>query len=323
MEIAEFKHTIKKYTSEGIAYVFFIDYETNHPYIYTLEEAAEQGIFYDIKGVSNIETKTSSPKKIHLKIHAIDTDKYRKAFQNVMYHIQEGNTYLLNLTMPSGIESKSQLSEIFESSNANYKLFKEDEFVVFSPECFIQIKDNKIFSYPMKGTIDANVENAKEKLLSSKKELWEHNTIVDLIRNDLSMVAHDIKVTKFRYLDKIVTNRNAIYQSSSEICGKLQNDWKEQIDEILFKLLPAGSISGAPKQKTLDIISESEIDKRGYYTGIFGIFDGHNLDSAVSIRFIEQKNKQLIYRSGGGITFMSQWEEEYQELIDKIYVPTL
>ncbi len=86
-------------------------------------------------------------------------------------------------------------------------------------------------------------------------------------------------------------------------------------------MLPAGSISGAPKKKTLEVIAEAEQYTRGYYTGVFGIFDGENIDSGVMIRFLEQGPDGLIYKSGGGITAMSNIHEEYQELTDKIYVP--
>ena len=92
---------------------------------------------------------------------------------------------------------------------------------------------------------------------------------------------------------------------------------------LLLSMLPAGSICGAPKAKTVSIIQEVEQDPRGYYTGIFGYFDGEELDSAVNIRFIEEKNSQLLYRSGGGITFLSDMESEYNELIEKIYVPVV
>ncbi len=87
-------------------------------------------------------------------------------------------------------------------------------------------------------------------------------------------------------------------------------------------LLPAGSVTGAPKKKTLEIIEETENYDRGYYTGIFGIFDGKNLDSCVLIRFIEnQITDKLIYKSGGGITFLSDAEKEYDEMLKKVYVP--
>ncbi len=90
---------------------------------------------------------------------------------------------------------------------------------------------------------------------------------------------------------------------------------------MLVQNMPAGSISGAPKNKTLQIIRESEIEERGYYTGIFGIFTGNEIDSAVMIRYIEQNETGYVYRSGGGITFMSDPKKEYDELIKKIYVP--
>jgi para-aminobenzoate synthetase component 1 len=87
--------------------------------------------------------------------------------------------------------------------------------------------------------------------------------------------------------------------------------------------LPAGSISGAPKKKTVEIIKDAEGYERGYFTGIFGIFDGKDLDSSVMIRFIESIDSKLCYKSGGGITFMSKPELEYQEMIDKVYVPII
>jgi len=86
-------------------------------------------------------------------------------------------------------------------------------------------------------------------------------------------------------------------------------------------MLPAGSVTGAPKKETVRIIRESEKYNRGWYTGIFGVFDGRNLDSAVMIRFIENDSGTMCYKSGGGITFMSNAESEYKELIGKVYVP--
>jgi len=93
------------------------------------------------------------------------------------------------------------------------------------------------------------------------------------------------------------------------------------LGDILFSLLPAGSISGAPKAKTLEIINQAEGYNRGFYTGICGWFDGENFDSAVMIRFIEQNGENLIFKSGGGITAQSELTKEYEELIQKVYVP--
>ena len=90
-----------------------------------------------------------------------------------------------------------------------------------------------------------------------------------------------------------------------------------------FRLLPAGSVSGAPKKKTTEIIASAEGTPRGYYTGIAGLFDGRDLNSGVLIRFIEKRDNGYFYRSGGGITSFSEPLSEYNEMIDKIYVPAI
>jgi len=109
----------------------------------------------------------------------------------------------------------------------------------------------------MKGTIDAAVENAVSIIINDKKELAEHYTIVDLIRNDLNMVAKKVRVDRFRYIDEIKTIRKNLLQVSSQISGELTPDWHNRIGDILFTLLPAGSISGAPKKKTVEIIKDA------------------------------------------------------------------
>ncbi len=173
----------------------------------------------------------------------------------------------------------------------------------------------------MKGTMDAAIPGAHRLLASDPKEDAEHNTIVDLIRNDLSTVASQVRVKRFKYIEKLKTHQGELLQMSSEISGKLAADFKGNLGDILFALLPAGSICGAPKKKTLEIIKEVEAYERGFYTGVFGYFDGQNLDSAVAIRYIEKQEDGLVFKSGGGITFKSDWEKEYNELLNKVYVP--
>ena len=98
-------------------------------------------------------------------------------------------------------------------------------------------------------------------------------------------MAKEVQVKRFRYIDKIKTQKE-IYHTSSEIRGKLLNGWEKELPELILKMLPAGSICGAPKEKTIDIIREVEQEKRGYYTGVFGYFDGINLESAVNKRYL-------------------------------------
>ena len=246
---------------------------------------------------------------------------YQEIFSRVQQEIFYGNSYLLNFTQPTGIRTNLSLKEIFTQSASKFKLFWNDEFVSFSPERFVEVRGNTIFTHPMKGTISAGVPNAVETILNNEKEKAEHYTIVDLLRNDLSQVAKKVRVNKFRYLSEIETHKGPLLQVSSEISGQLPENWREYLGDWMITLLPAGSVSGAPKKKTVEIITNNEGYDRGYYTGIYGVFDGENLDSAVAIRFLEKSSDQFIFKSGGGITALSKAEEEYQEMIDKVYVP--
>lgn len=304
----------------GIPFVFLIDFEMKKIIISTKLENANE-LKFDMNGVRNFESGTTINEPRYFESYPIESIKYSEKFSNVKSEIQQGNTFLLNLSCPSKIITNTTLEEIYNATSAKYKILLKDKFVCFSPEIFVQINQGRIASYPMKGTIDANLLNAEKTILQDKKELAEHYTIVDLIRNDLSRVAKGVKVDRFRYIDRITTSKKDLLQVSSEVSGSLPQGYSSSIGSILFNLLPAGSISGAPKPKTLEIIQKVEGQERGYYTGICGHFDGTNLDSGVMIRYIESVNNELYYRSGGGITSMSDLNTEYQEMIDKVYLP--
>lgn len=219
------------------------------------------------------------------------------------------------------IETNLTMHDIFQRSKALYKCWLRDRFVCFSPEIFVRVDGEIISSFPMKGTIDATVTNAAEELMKNPKEAAEHATIVDLIRNDLSIVANSVRVERYRYIDRLETNHGAILQTSSEIRGHLAPPYLHNPGSMLFALLPAGSITGAPKRKTVQIISEAEDYERGFYTGVMGYYSHGRLDSAVMIRFIDQEDGKFFYKAGGGITARSDNEAEYQEVIEKVYVP--
>ncbi|WP_373817980.1 aminodeoxychorismate synthase component I [Glaesserella sp.] len=316
-----FIQTANQLGCERQPFFFLIDFEQQKPLILPISETLNQGITFDLLGYHNTTTLETIEKPFEFQLTPLDFNRYKKGFELVKAEIQAGNSYLLNLSYPTPIKSNYNLEEIYIASRAKYKLLLDNQFVCFSPECFIRIKNNTIYSYPMKGTINAAEDNAEKKLFDSEKEFTEHNTIVDLIRNDLSLVAERIEVSKYRYIEKLETHRGAIYQTSSEIRGRLKENWQAEIGTILAKLLPAGSISGAPKAKTVAIIQQTEQQKRGYYTGVFGYFDGKKLESAVAIRYIEQQGNQFIFRSGGGITALSQLQDEYNEILEKVYVP--
>ncbi|MDD3463761.1 MAG: aminodeoxychorismate synthase component I [Sulfurospirillaceae bacterium] len=237
--------------------------------------------------------------------------------------IKNGNTYFLNLTFPTYVDSDIDMKSAFLSSDAMFKLYVKDRFVCFSPEQFISIEDNTISTYPMKGTIDASIEDAKNKILSDEKEKAEHVMVVDLLRNDLSKVATEVRVEEFRFTQTVRAGGKELLQVSSKITGVLEADWHEKIGDILKQMLPAGSITGAPKKKTMEIIAKAEGYDRGFFTGVFGIYDGKTLNSAVMIRFLEKDEKGYLFKSGGGITLHSDALKEYNEMCEKVYIPVL
>jgi len=309
------------YGKEKIPFLFILDYDLRRPVVLRTDEINNNQILYDIQGITNYTQSHVINKELIFKKFPISFEPYKTAFNQVFHHLSEGNTYLLNLTFPTRIETNYSLNDIYFCSAAKFKLLFKDSFVVFSPEIFIQIEDGIIASFPMKGTIDAAMPDAEEKILSDEKEKAEQATIVDLIRNDLGIVAKNVMVEKFRYIEQIQTNEKKLLQVSSKITGRLEANYNERIGDILFQLLPAGSVTGAPKKKTVEIIKAVEKYDRGYYTGVFGLFDGKKLESGVMIRYIEKVNDELIFKSGGGITALSNVESEYLEMIDKVYVP--
>lgn len=319
--VNKFRSEVNQLASEGQPFLLLVDFDIKKPKIIPLEDLPDS-IQFSTPLMSREVKGSSSVKHVDISCTPVDIELYSEAFMNVIRNIKHGNSYLLNLTFPSRVDIDLSLKEIYKIASAKYKLLFKDEFVVFSPETFIEITGNRIKSYPMKGTIDASVDNALEKILADEKELSEHNTIVDLIRNDLSMVARKVEVQRYRYHEYIKAGERELIQISSEISGELGEGWQKNLGDILISLLPAGSISGAPKKETVRIIKESEIDDRSYYTGIFGVFDGNRFESAVMIRFIEQINGKYVYRSGGGITYLSDLSKEYEELIAKVYVPS-
>ena len=305
---------ISRLASQGTPFLLISDFKAEKILVYTQDELENEDIEF-----SFIPTTVLKP--VPLNRQPIDYQTYKHGFDKIIEHIKAGETYLLNYTCSTPISCTLTLKEIYQKAHAKFKLRYKDEFVCFSPERFVKIEENTISTYPMKGTIDAACPNAKERILKNKKEMAEHVMVVDLLRNDLGIVAHNIKVEKFRYIDHLRTGDKELLQVSSKVTGELPSSWREHFGTIINALLPAGSISGTPKKSTLNIIEEVEDHKRGFFSGIFGYFDGKDFDSAVMIRFIENQNGELIYKSGGGITIDSVCEDEYQEMIDKIYIP--
>lgn len=300
---------------------FLVDFEQQAPRWWSLDEPAEDLPSFAFPGFSNVDNQVSTSIPSLLAEH-IDTTRFRRAFDIVQEGLQRGDSFLTNLTFPTPVQLDGSMEAVFHHSDALYRIYWPERFVCFSPETFVTIsEDGYLESRPMKGTA-LDTPAARRALLSSRKEIAEHATIVDLIRNDLSQVAKRVRVTDYRYFHKIAASRPGLLQTSSNVGGRLGTDWTASLGSILLKLLPAGSVSGAPKPATLDIIRRAEGVPRGYYCGIAGYFDGRRLETCVLIRFIEKENNgQYFFRSGGGITARSDWREEYAELKAKIRIP--
>lgn len=312
---------MNEYGSHNLPFLFIINFDASCGIVERLDNIDSDEILFDLDGITNYRAEYQYNKEIELKKFPEEYENYLDKFNKILSHLKYGNSYLSNLTCRTKIEFNCDLLEIYHFSNAKYKLYIKDKFVCFSPECFINIEAGKISTYPMKGTISNEIENALSVIMNDEKEKAEHNTIVDLLRNDLSIIANNVNVTQFRFPSYIKTKDYELIQISSEICGELDDDYRSIIGTLISKILPAGSVTGAPKHKTVEIIKQVEDYDREFYTGVFGIYIDGIVKSAVLIRFIEKVNDQLYFKSGGGITINSDPHLEYQEMIDKIYVP--
>ena len=304
---------------QRIPFLFVVSYDKQKIFAQPLENL-DSDISYKLEGWRNYPVRKRTDSYTFAKYPA-SFETYHKKLEKILEEIRAGNTYLLNLTCKTPIESSFSLKEIFTYAKAKFKLYFKDQFICFSPERFIEIEGDTISTYPMKGTIDATLPDAKAQILANDKEMAEHVMIVDLMRNDLGIVGSEVRVERFRYVEKVTAGEKVLLQVSSKISARLPSDWRDSIGRLLSQMLPAGSITGTPKRSTVEIIERVESYKRDFYTGVFGVYDGESLRSGVMIRFIEQQEGRLYYKSGGGITIDSDAQSEYEELVDKIYLP--
>lgn len=307
---------------KGVPFLFIIDYEGKRAVVEPENEVNANELRYCFNGKGNA-TQTAKPTNgdIEWRIEPPTEAEYQHGFNIVRNAMLAGNSYLANLTCRIGLRTNLSLSDLYNAAEARYRLWMKDKLVCFSPETFVKIAQGEISSYPMKGTAEDLSPSSAEQLLANEKEAAEHATIVDLIRNDLSMVAYDVHVERYRYVERLNTHRGPLLQTSSEIRGRLMPHLMQRPGDVIFSQLPAGSITGAPKKKTVEVIAEAENYHRDFYTGVMGRWDNSELDSAVMIRFIDQCSGKLFFKAGGGITAKSNWKDEYREVIEKVYAP--
>ena len=222
------KDKLNKLGSLKEPFLFVLSYDLEDFYIEKLSKLPQ-----DIKYKLNSKHTSKTKHQTTLIKKPISFVEYKKKFDFLQEQIKMGNSYLLNLTAKTKIKTQYSLDEVYDKVHSKFKLrFKKDDFnfVCFSPERFIEIKKNKIYTHPMKGTIDASIPNAQAKILGDIKEMAEHTMVVDLLRNDLSIVASKVRVDKFRYIDKINAGDKKLLQISSKISGNLEDSWHESND---------------------------------------------------------------------------------------------
>ncbi|HOW52024.1 MAG TPA: anthranilate synthase component I family protein [bacterium] len=252
-------------------------------------------------------------------------DQYLAAIRKILGYIRAGDVYQVNYAYPISIESDIDTASLFMQyvqknpvDFAAYGNYDDIEFLSLSPECFFTLYENVVKSYPIKGTIGRSADpeqdiRLRKQLQSSEKDLAELSMIVDLIRNDIGKVAlpGSVKVKQHASLETFHT----LYHLYSVVQGTVDPDDRAG---LLTALFPGGSITGTPKVRAMEIISELEPYRRGLYTGSIG-WAGYGRDMAfnIAIRTIQKTGNLLYYCAGGGIVADSDPELEYEETLVK------
>ena len=249
---------------------------------------------------------------------------YAQQFSRIQNYILAGDCYQVNLTQR--FESRSELDaadlyfatqDDLETPYSCFMAFAENQHLLsFSPEQFIRIQDNKVTTRPIKGTIE-NTGSAIEidSLRNSAKNQAENVMIVDLLRNDLGKVCKPNTV-KVAELFKIET-----YKNVHHLVSHIQGELKEKIDPLdaFLSCFPGGSITGAPKVRAMEIISELEVNSRQAYCGsVFYLNHDGQFDSNILIRSVIKNEDVLYCWAGGGLVADSELHDEYQESLTKV-----
>lgn len=303
-------------------FLWGISYEGDKGFLIT-DPMRQNEVLWSVEGIGNEATAAAEQSAMpRMDVgRVMSGESYGRMFDVVAQGLDRGDSFLANLTGVTEVKLHGSFRDVFLHSHAPYRLALGDEFVCFSPEPFVRIEGRRISTYPMKGTADATLPDARRRLMEDYKETCEHYTIVDLMRNDLNSVATQVRVDRFRYVEEITTTRGCILQTSSEISGCLSCEKALRMGDVILPLLPAGSITGAPKEATVALIRSAERRARGWYTGVFGYFDGEVMRTAVMIRCLHRgADGRVYFHSGGGITVNSDPAEEYAEMLAKVYL---
>ena len=253
-------------------------------------------------------------------------EEYSKMVRRAKDYIKEGDIFQVVLSNPLSCDIEGSLLDtyrILRTTNPSPYMFyfssDDIEIAGASPETLVKLQDEKLYTFPLAGTRPRGKDEEEDKkleedLLSDEKELAEHNMLVDLGRNDIGKISKfgSVKLEKYLSIERF----SHVMHIGSTISGKLRSD-KDFLD-IIDAILPAGTLSGAPKIRACEIINELEKNKRGIYGGAIGYISlSGNLDTCIAIRIAFSKNNKVFIRSGAGIVADSVPEMEFEECINK------
>jgi anthranilate synthase component 1 len=302
----------------------FIDEDSDLPRLYQdaqnrlviLFEKLNRPLQTDLTFSAHVDTEKSNFKK----------EDFIKAVEKSKEYIFAGDIFQVVLSQKFQVDYSGDIFQVYRSlRNINpspymfYLDFIDYQVIGSSPESVISSKDRELEIIPIAGTRPRGQNPAEDKahvksLLADPKENAEHIMLVDLARNDMGRISEygSVEVSNFKTIEKY----SHVMHIISRVHGQLRKD-NTSVDA--FKsAFPAGTVSGAPKIRAMEIIHELEPDKRGFYAGAIGYFNhGGNMDMAIAIRTMLAKDGKIYYQAGAGIVADSVPETEYQETLNK------
>ncbi len=253
-------------------------------------------------------------------------EQYCSMVEKAKHHIYEGDIFQIVLSNRLSADFEGSLFDtyrVLRTLNPSPYMFyfsgTDVEVAGASPETLVKLENGVLHTFPLAGTrprgkTDSEDKALEEELLSDEKELAEHNMLVDLGRNDLGRISQfgSVEVERLHSIERY----SHVMHIGSTVRGTIRND-KDALDAVAA-VLPAGTLSGAPKIRACQLIGELENNKRGIYGGAIGYIDfTGNMDTCIAIRIAYKKNGRVFVRSGAGIVADSEAEKEFEECINK------
>jgi len=253
-------------------------------------------------------------------------DEYCQMVNRAKNHIKEGDIFQVVLSNRFEADFEGSIFDtyrVLRTINPSPYMFyfggSNLEIAGASPETLVKLHNGRLFTFPLAGTRPRGANDEEDialekELLADEKELAEHNMLVDLGRNDLGKISRFGTVNVEKYMS--ILRFSHVMHIGSTVSGEII-EGKTGLDAI-NAVLPAGTLSGAPKIRAMQIINEQELNKRGIYGGAIGYLDfTGNMDTCIAIRIVYKRNNKVFIRSGAGIVADSNPESEYQECVNK------